>query len=230
MQTLVEGVYEFPQTITRNEVESTFHPAAVETDRGIILIDVGFPQAYDQLEASLTEVGYEFDEVWAIVLTHQDGDHVAALSTILQETDPIVCAHRECAPYVDGRLDPIKGGGDRYPAATIDIELADETTFDTEAGPMEVVHTPGHTPGHIALYFPEIKLLLAGDALTAPEGELAGPNEAHTLDMDMAIESVGRLADLDIEQTYCYHGGFVAQGTGAIAQIWTESEGSEIID
>lgn len=223
MQQLVEGVYALPQTITRNGDEATFHPAAVETDRGIVLLDVGFPQALDQLEAGLEAAGAGLDAVWAVVLTHQDGDHVAGLSAVVERADPVVLAHPACAPYVDGRRDPIKGGGDRYPAVPVDVEVADGTTIRTAAGPMAVVFTPGHAPGHVALHFPDERLLVAGDALTAPEGDLAGPSEAFTLDMDTAIESVGRLADLDVERTLCYHGGFVEQGTGAIARIWTEA-------
>jgi glyoxylase-like metal-dependent hydrolase (beta-lactamase superfamily II) len=87
---------------------------------------------------------------------------------------------------------------------------------------MVVVHTPGHSPGHVSLYFPDEKLLVAGDALTARDDQLAGPSEEFTPDVDEATESVGKLVDRDVERTLCYHGGFVGQGTGAIARIWQE--------
>jgi glyoxylase-like metal-dependent hydrolase (beta-lactamase superfamily II) len=220
---LADGVYAFPQTITREGQEATFTPAAVETARGVVLLDVGFPGALDQLEAHLEETGHELADVWAVLVTHQDGDHAAGLSELLDRADPAVFAHPECAPYVDGRLDPIKGEeDDRYPPAPVDVEVADGTTFATDAGSMEAIHTPGHAPGHLSLYLPEQKLLVAGDALTAPEGELAGPSEEFTPDLEEAVESVGRLADEDVERTLCYHGGLAEQGTGAIARIWTE--------
>ena len=221
---LADCVHAFPQTISRDGQEATFTPAAVETDRGLLLLDVGFPHAVDQLEDHLADVGHGFEDVWAVLLTHQDGDHAAGLSTVVDRADPLVFAHPEAAPYVDGRLDPIKGDddGDRYPPVPVDVEVTDGTRFATDAGRMEVVHTPGHTPGHLSLYLPEAKLLVAADALTAPEGELAGPSEEFTLDVEEAVESVGRLADEDVERTLCYHGGVVEQGTGAIARIWTE--------
>ncbi len=87
---------------------------------------------------------------------------------------------------------------------------------------MEAVFTPGHAPGHLSLYFPEKRLLLAGDALTVVEDNLAGPTDEYTPNMETAIESVGRLAELDVERTHCYHGGYVDEGTGAIARIWAE--------
>jgi glyoxylase-like metal-dependent hydrolase (beta-lactamase superfamily II) len=214
---IADGVYAFPQTISRGGEEATFTPAAVETDRGVLLLDVGFPQALDQLEGHLGDIDREFDDVWAVLLTHQDGDHAAGLSELADRADPLVFAHPECAPYVDGRLDPRNGDeDDRCPPVPVDVEVAEETTLRTMAGPMQVVHTPGHAPGHVSLYFPEPRLLVAGDALTAEEGVLAGPNEQFTPD------SVGRLADEDVERTLCYHGGLVEQGTGAIARLWTE--------
>jgi glyoxylase-like metal-dependent hydrolase (beta-lactamase superfamily II) len=220
---LADGVYAFPQTISREGQEATFTPAAVETPRGLLLVDVGFPQGLDQLQDHLEETGHELADVWAVLLTHHDGDHAAGLSGLLDRADPAVFAHPECAPYVDGRLDPIKGEeDDRYPPAPVDVEVADGTTFATDAGSMEAIHTPGHAPGHLSLYLPEQKLLVAGDALTAPEGELAGPSEEFTPDLEEAVESVGRLADEDVERTLCYHGGLAEQGTGAIARIWTE--------
>jgi len=223
---LADGIYAFPQTITRNGGETTFHPAAVETDRGVLLVDVGFPHAIDQLSDHLAAVGHDWDAVWGVLLTHQDGDHASAAAAVRERADPVVFAHPECAPYVDGRLDPIKSDtGDRYPSVPVDVEVTDGTTVRTVAGPMEVVFTPGHAPGHLSLYFPEEKLLLAADALTASGDALAGPSEEFTLEMDAAIDSVGHLADYDVERTLCYHGGFVEQGTGAIARIWTEATG-----
>lgn len=217
---LADGVYAFDLTISRDGQEATFHPGAVETGRGLLLLDVGYPDTLDQLEEHLRAIGHDWADVWGVLLTHQDADHAAALSNVVDRADPATFAHSDCAPSVDGRRDPIKGGGDRYSPVSIDVEVTDGTTFRTAAGPMAVIHTPGHAPGHVACYLPESKLLFAADALTAPEGELAGPNEEFTPDLARAVESVGRLAEEDIERTLCFHGGLVDRGTGTIARIW----------
>jgi glyoxylase-like metal-dependent hydrolase (beta-lactamase superfamily II) len=78
------------------------------------------------------------------------------------------------------------------------------------AGGTRVIPTPGHTPGHISLYLEKSKILIAGDALTAEKGHLNGPNPSATLDMRTAIQSMQRLADLDIDTIICYHGGVVS--------------------
>lgn len=222
---LADGVHAFPQTITRDGEDVRFYPAAVETDHGLLLVDVGFPGAVDQLEEHLAAAGHGWADVWGVLLTHQDGDHASGLSAVVDRAAPAVFAHPECAPYVGGRRDPIKGEGERYPPVPVDVEVPDGTTFDTAAGPMVVVYTPGHAPGHVSLYLPDTGLLLAGDALTVADGSLAPPSAEFTLDMATAIDSVGMLADRDIEATLCYHGGLVEAGTGAIARIWTDATG-----
>jgi hypothetical protein len=46
-----------------------------------------------------------------------------------------------------------------------------------------------------------------GDALVAADGELLGPNPQATYDMDMALKSLKKLTQYDIETVVCYHGG-----------------------
>lgn len=218
MQEIAPGVHDLALTVQRGDRELTIHPAAVETDRGVALVDVGFPGQADAIDARLAEAGLGLDDVTAVVVTHQDGDHVAGLRDAVDRTGAVVYAHRETTPYLDGREDPIKGGGDRYPPVDVDVQVVDGVAFRTTAGEMRVVHTPGHAPGHVSLFLPDERLLLAGDALTAEDG-LAGPKPEFTPDLDRAAASVGRLADLEIDCVLCYHGGFVEAGSERIAEI-----------
>ena len=211
------AVHALPLSFERDDRELVLNPVAVETPRGLVLVDAGLPGAAEQLSVHLDDAGFEWDDVWAVLLTHHDGDHVGALPDVLDRTDAVVFAPREETPYVDGREDPLKGG--ESVGVPVDVQLDGGAAFRTEAGPMRVVGTPGHTPGHASLFFPETGLLVAGDALTAPEGELEGPSEEFTLDMPEAAESVGRLAERDVERVLCYHGGLVEAGSESIARI-----------
>jgi len=67
-------------------------------------------------------------------------------------------------------------------------------------------------------------VLITADAMTAEDG-LAGPNETFTPDMETATESVGRLADLDVETVICYHGGPVEATGDDIADIYASLQG-----
>jgi len=219
MQELTDSVYVLTQTLETDEGTRAFHPAAVETPRGVVLLDVGLPGQADAIAEELDAAGFDWGDIWAVLVTHQDGDHAGALATVVEETDAVVFAHETCAPYVDGRKEPIKGDGDRYPPVPVDVELVDGETFRTNAGPMRVVFTPGHAPGHVSLYFPDERLLIAADALTADDEGLQGPSEHFTLDMAEAAESVGELATLDVETVHCFHGGTVEADDERIAEI-----------
>jgi glyoxylase-like metal-dependent hydrolase (beta-lactamase superfamily II) len=219
MEQLTGGVYALTQTLETDEGTRAFHPAAVETDRGLVVLDVGLPGQADALTGELAAAGFDWSDVWAVLLTHHDGDHAGALATVVEETDAVVFAHETCARYVDGREDPIGGESDRYSPVPVDVELVDGERFRTKAGPMRVVFTPGHAPGHVSLYFLEEQLLIAADALTADKDGLQGPSEHFTLDMPEAAESVELLATLDVETVHCFHGGTVEADEARIAAI-----------
>ncbi|WP_049929218.1 MBL fold metallo-hydrolase [Halopiger goleimassiliensis] len=213
------GVHALPITTEYGGREITLTPSVVETDRGLVLLDVGPEGAVGDLRVHLESIGYALEDVWLVLCTHHDGDHVAGLAELLEYTDAVVATHCDEAPYVRGDRDPIKGG-DGYTPVTVDLELADGVRFPTVAGPMEVVATPGHAPGHVSLYFPDGNLLIAGDALVADgDGPLAGPKPEFTPDLDRAYESVARLADLEIDHVVCYHGGYVEAGSDRIESI-----------
>jgi glyoxylase-like metal-dependent hydrolase (beta-lactamase superfamily II) len=203
---LAPGVHDLALSYERPDGALEIHPAAVETPRGVLLVDVGLELSV--LTQGLETHGLDLDSVTGVLLTHQDGDHVGALPALLSETDASVMAHREATPYIDGREALVKGDR-RYDPVPVDLELQDGVRIRTDAGPMEVVFTPGHAPGHVSLFFPDHGTLLAGDAVTAVDGELAGPSEEFTPNRERALDSVRHLASYDIERVLCYHGGAV---------------------
>jgi glyoxylase-like metal-dependent hydrolase (beta-lactamase superfamily II) len=217
---LPDAVHALPITVSRGDTEQTFTPAAVETSRGLLLFDVGLPGTLDLLGAALDDSGFALEDVDTVLLTHQDGDHCGALAELREQTDPFVVAHEPTARIVDGRDDP-RSGPDRYPPARVDLAFDGSVTVDTDAGPARVVPTPGHTPDHVSVFFPESGFLLAGDALTADERGLQPPNEGFTEAMDRALESVGTLAELGVTSTLCFHGGYVEAGSDRLEAIAT---------
>ncbi|WP_254530525.1 MBL fold metallo-hydrolase [Natrinema gelatinilyticum] len=214
------GVHALPITVDYGGREITVTPTVAETARGLVLIDVGPRGAVDTLGITLRTLGFELEDVWLVVLTHHDGDHAAGLAELLERIDAVVACHRDEVPYLSGEHDPIKSDGDRYTPVEVDLELMAGARISTLAGPMEVVATPGHSPGHISLYFPDGNLLIAGDALVA-DGDvpLAGPKPHFTPEMDRATESVAALGALDVDHTLCFHGGYVDRGTEHIQDI-----------
>jgi glyoxylase-like metal-dependent hydrolase (beta-lactamase superfamily II) len=147
-----------------------------------------------------------------------------------------VLAHPADAPYIEGSQRPLKPSPEmleqrpqmrevleRLEPVGIDEYVEDGTRLDL-AGGTRVISTPGHTPGHISLYIERSKVLIAGDALTAERGSLNGPNLSMTLEMRTAIQSVRRLADLEIDTIVCYHGGVVSEdANGQLRRVIQEA-------
>lgn len=71
----------------------------------------------------------------------------------------------------------------------------------------QIVETPGHTSGHISLYFPDLHSVITGDAAVQENGELVIANPNFCLDIVNAEESLNKIKSLKATQYYCYHGG-----------------------
>jgi len=82
----------------------------------------------------------------------------------------------------------------------------------------KIIHTPGHTPGHLCLYLPGRSLLIAGDLLRYDQGEVAGPVPGFTLNLAEAINSLKQVAKLPFDHMYGYHGSFLEQGADKAVQ------------
>ena len=95
------------------------------------------------------------------------------------------------------------------PKATITKALrdGDELPF---CGGIQVIHTPGHTPGHISLYHKGSKTLIAADSMFCFNGKLRGPIAHVTPDLEQAVRSLEKYLAYDVENAVCYHGGLAS--------------------
>jgi glyoxylase-like metal-dependent hydrolase (beta-lactamase superfamily II) len=222
---LTNGVYSLPLDVAIGDRQMTLNPAAVETPRGLLLLDVGLPDGVADLTDALADEELDLDDTWAVVITHQDLDHAGCLAAVIDRTDAIVFAHEADAPYLEGETELVKSSEERpmeIKPTTVDVRLVGGETFATDAGPMRAVYTPGHSPGHTSYYFPDAELLVTADALNASEGTLVGPREDATPDLETAWESVETLSALAVEQALCFHGGYVEDGTERIDDLLAE--------
>ncbi|HZG58631.1 MBL fold metallo-hydrolase [Paenibacillus sp.] len=213
----------------------TIVPALLEDERGSILIDCGYPEFLPMLEAAAARKGIPFSSIATVVLTHHDMDHIGSLAALQRAYPHIeVVAHEREKPYLEGtakslRLeqaeamlgampDSARPQAEQFIRLLQSIEPArvDRTVADGERlpwfGGMEIVPTPGHMPGHISIYLPAEKTLIAGDAVVVEDGRLNLANPQFALDMEEAVRSVRKLLDYDIERLICYHGGELRGG------------------
>jgi len=185
------------------------HPVLIWDEEMVVLIDTGFPGQYDDLCIALEKIGVPISQLKAVILTHQDVDHIGCLPEILQEcgSQIKIYAHELDKPYIEGQLPLLKDSHLEHPP----MGKVNETVTDGQelpfCGGIRVIHTPGHTPGHISLYLMDSKTLIAGDSMYSVDGMLGGIHEPTTLDTETARFSLKKYIELDITSVICYHGG-----------------------
>jgi glyoxylase-like metal-dependent hydrolase (beta-lactamase superfamily II) len=86
----------------------------------------------------------------------------------------------------------------------IDEEIVDGQMLEVSGG-LRVVHTPGHTPGHVSLMHESSGVLLVGDSLFNSTG-LGFSFAPACSDIPLSRETAGRLGELDFEVAAFMHG------------------------
>lgn len=183
----------------------------VEEER-VTIIDAGWRISGHRILQCLRSLHRFPEEIAYIVSTHYHADHIGGVAHLKERCPGRVAVHRAEVPFVQGQkplpnpypnqllalaMAPLVRLA-RPPAFAVDLVLHDGDRLEPLGG-MEVVDSPGHTPGSISLHFPKIGLLIAGDALQYRAGRLQLPCRVSTVDMAQAKESIRRLARLDFE-------------------------------
>lgn len=173
-------------------------------EEGATLIDTGFPKDAHIILETLRRNGYPLHTIKRIIVTHVDLDHTGGLAAIKRATQAPVACHAVERQYM---IQPSR----RQPAAwyirpaywlltgmpgyQFRPAMPDELLVDGQTLPegFTVIHTPGHTPGHICLLHKEKRLLITGDVLSNRGNKLRSAHFLYTPDMNNALRSVWRL-------------------------------------
>lgn len=222
--------------------QRTIFPTLLWDDDALVLVDAGFPGQYDLIKEACEQAGFATNKLTHIIITHQDIDHIGSLPIFVERAvapiivmadeleKPFIQGERRLLKFSDemiGRLDhlptevgaPLKRLIANLPKAGVQEILKDGQTLSFGGG-IQIIATPGHTPGHMSIYHQATKTLIAGDALVVHNGELHCSAPESTLDMPQAYTSIKRLTAYDIERVICYHGGmFEVNVNHRIAEI-----------
>ena len=132
-----------------------------ETMKGA-LVDPGGD--LDRLEAALQETGVELEK---ILLTHGHLDHAAAAGKLAADHSvPIEGPHEDDRFLIEGLPDQSeKYGLPVFPGFAPSRWLHQGDTVSVGGLTFDVIHCPGHTPGHVVFYHAPSKLAIVGDVL-----------------------------------------------------------------
>jgi glyoxylase-like metal-dependent hydrolase (beta-lactamase superfamily II) len=203
----------------------------VADDKGVILIDAGFPGDRDDVVASIRELGFGVDDLRAILLTHAHIDHFGSAiwfaknhgtpvychadevghskREYLEQASPVdVAAHVWQPRWLKWSVAISRKGAFTHDGIPTTQALTTDVAATLPGAPM-AIPSPGHTGGHCSFVVGGV--LVSGDALVTghPVATGTGPQLLHKVfnhDQDGCVRSLAALGLLDAEVVLPGHG------------------------
>jgi len=210
---LAPGIVRVP---TMSDFVNSF--VLLEQDGSVTLIDCGLKGAPAKLLRALQDLGRHPRDVQRIILTHAHNDHAGGAARMVQESSVSgVHAHADDRGYLEaGQAPPITATNAlgrlvariqdfSFAPVKVDRVLADSQLLDCLGG-LQVVHTPGHTPGHVSLLHPGTGVLITGDCILNPLSRMQWAYSLYCTSPAQNRQSAARFADLDFKVAAFTHG------------------------
>ncbi|MDP4240745.1 MAG: MBL fold metallo-hydrolase [Bacteroidota bacterium] len=130
-------------------------------------------------------------KVTAVLLTHTDGDHVAAIKLFKKAT---VYLSKDEEQMINGKTSRMMSSHNKIDTKVYTL-LDDQQVIRIGNVRIKAIMTPGHTPGSMS-YLVNDKYLFVGDAFSLKAGKIDKPNKLFTGDMKTAIQSFKKITNL----------------------------------
>lgn len=222
-------IIELPIEFEFNGEKQCIYPSLIIVNNELTLVDTGYINFLPLIEDVIVKHGYEMKNLKNIIITHYDDDHIGSLYDFKVKYPHInIIASEIESNYINGEIKserlvqaeemlehmPIeeKEFGEWFIQQLKNIRhiSVDEKVSDSQMilnDECQIVATPGHTSGHISLYFPDLECVITGDAAVQDNCELVIANPNFCLNIEKAEESLKRIKNLKAATYYCYHGG-----------------------
>jgi glyoxylase-like metal-dependent hydrolase (beta-lactamase superfamily II) len=145
----------------------------------LVLIDAGAGKSLPAILENVESLGLQGKELSAVIATHCHIDHVGGIPKLRKQTGCQVIAHElDAGPMEEG--DPVRTAAEWYqatfPRTPVDYKLSEvREVLKFEKGELLCLHTPGHTPGSIAVILDrDGKRVLFGQDIHGPFADSFG--------------------------------------------------------
>lgn len=185
-----------------------------------VLVDTGYGSDAAETAALLAAEGVPPERLALVVNTHHHSDHVGGNAGLQARHGVPVAAHRwegslvrrrhpdvAAAEWLDQPIEPYE----------VDRLLDDGDEIDAGGVVLEVVHTPGHTLGHVALFARRERVLVAGDAFHGRDVGWIDDFREGLGSVERSLESLDRLAALGPRLAFSGHGPRIDDPAAALA-------------
>lgn len=174
----------------------------VKDGDNFVAIDAG--GNIETIEKELKTLKINPVKVVAVLLTHTDGDHVAALKLF---KNAAVYLSKNEEQIINGKTTRLMKSHNEIDVKTYNL-LYDQQKIQIGNLSITGILTPGHTPGSMS-YLINNKYLFVGDAFGLTNGKIDRPNSIFTDDMPTAIQSFHKIAHLPtVEYVFTAHTGY----------------------
>jgi glyoxylase-like metal-dependent hydrolase (beta-lactamase superfamily II) len=195
----------------------------IEGDDGLTLIDAGYPNKESAVFGAIRRLGGSPNQLKHLIFTHGHPDHIGSAAAIVRETGATTYMHPLDIPIAEsgGPFRPMRGApgllgqvmcklffnpDERMEPIAIDQPLTPGEILPIAGG--EVIHTPGHCAGQVALLWHPGRMLFAGDVCTNIMG-LGDPVGFENLNDGRASQR--KLASLSFDVAGFGHGAPIAR-------------------
>ncbi len=185
---IVNGLHQLKVPVPNNPIGYTL-PYLFEVPGGATIVDPGWdaPESVESLQSQLAELGLSFADIRQVIVTHIHPDHYGMAARVKEASGCEVLVHEKDVEFLRWRqrefpsMD-INGWFERHgmpaipmpasvggrmgrwgDAAEPDRTMTDGERLNVGSFVLDVMWTPGHSPGHACFYEEKLELLLTGD-------------------------------------------------------------------
>ena len=188
---------------------------------GLTIIDTGMPFSHKQSLKYIASLGRSAEEIRHIFITHADLDHYGCLAALKEASGAWTYASQPEAEaiakgissrpvnrnvgWLQGFMIRLAGKLLKLTPIQVDEILTNGQVLPVLGG-LQVVETPGHSPGHLSYYAPSVSVLFCGDSMRSNTKRLYASRSRNNWNQALAEASVKKQSALGAQIVCPGHG------------------------